>query len=470
MAEDLLPNFKKQEPMYDFTSSDVKAAIQIGDKERMKEISNYFFTISGIYRRLVLLFTYMPKFYTLTIPHMIKDKVSQSKLMKDFYETLEFVDNLNVSLIFPQINLSVFKDGVYYGYLRVDKDKSVIQSLPIKYCRTRYKKDNRYTVEFNLNYFDREFTSQLERTTALKQFPKEFQKEYNRFKSGTTSGADKEWVLLDPDYAICFKMPDEMPFFLPIIIDLIELRAAKDIELSKDKLELFQLLVQRIPFDKEGKPVFDLPEAREMHKNMVTMLQNNEGIDVLTTFAETDILNIKEARQVQKDNLLKSERSVFNEAGVSKMLFAAEGNIALTNSILNNEGVLSLILPQYMDWLTHAANLVGRSNSSYYFEVWMPNVTIFNEKEMEERYRKQATFGYAKLLPGILTGMKQSSLLNLMKFENDYLKLNDIMEPLKSSHTQSGKEGKEPGRPQKPEEEKEDETIENENEGHQGGE
>ncbi len=465
-----MPNFKKDEPMYQFTSGDVRAAIQMSDKERMKEISNYFFTISGIYRRLVFLFAYMPKFYTLTIPHMTKEKVSESKLMKDFYEALDFVDNLNVPLIFPQINLAVFKDGVYYGYLRDDKDKKVIQSLPIKYCRTRHKKDNRYTVEFNLDYFDREFLSQVERATALKQFPREFEQEYNRYKSGATSGAEREWVLLDPDYAICFKLPDEMPFFLPIVIDLIELRAAKDIELSKDRLELFQLLVQKIPFDKEGRPVFDLPEARELHKNMTRMLQNNEGIDVLTTFAETDMLNIKEARQVQKDSLLKSERSVFNEAGISKMLFAAESNISLASSILNNEGVLSFILPQYMDWLTHATNLVGKTNKSYYFEVWMPNVTIFNEKEMEERYRKQATFGYAKLLPGILTGMKQSSLLNLMRFENEYLKLNDIMEPLKSSHTQSGSDDKEPGRPEKPEDEKDDETIENENEGHQGGE
>jgi hypothetical protein len=453
--------------MYHFTTEDVNSAIQMGDKGRMQEISQYFFSISGIYKRLVYLFATMPKFYTLVVPHLLAEKVPEKKIMKDFSDALEFIDDLNVSLTFPSINLSVFKNGVYYGYLRADKQKPVIQTLPLGYCRSRFKKDNRYTVEFNLNYFDREFRDTAKKNEALKQFPKEFQKHYNSYKGGKTSGTEKEWVLLDPDYSICFKLPDEAPFFLPIIIDLIELRGAKDVELSRDKLELFQLLIQRMPFDKEGNPIFDIFEARELHNNVLKMLQHNQGIDVLTTFAETEMLNIKEARQTQKDNLLKSERSVFNEAGVSKMLFAAEANISLGYSIINNESIFNFLWPLYSDWLSHAVNLITKKNARYYFEVWMPPVTIFNEKDMEERYRKQATFGYAKLLPGIMTGIKQGTLLNLMKFENDYLKLNDMMEPLKSSHTQSGGES---GRPSKPDEEKTDDTIDNENEGSQGGE
>jgi hypothetical protein len=452
--------------MYAYSSEDVKDIIASGDKAQMREVSEHFFTVSGIYKRLIYLFAAMPKFYTLIIPHFYTEKVPENKMMKDFVEALQFVDNLNVSLIFPLINLSIFKFGIYYGYLRDDKDPIVIQTLPAGYCRSRYKKDNRYVVELNLTYFDREFRTTEEKNQALKQYPRDIQKEYNKYKSGKTSGMDKEWIILDLDRSVCFKMPDEIPFFLPIIIDLIELREAKNIELSKDKLELFQLLVQKIPFDKEGNPVFDLPEARELHKNVLKMLQHNQGIDVLTTFADTDILNIKEARQVQKDNLLKTERSVFNEAGVSKMLFAAESNISLQHSIITNESILAFLWPQYSDWLTHATNFVTKHNTKYSFEVWLPPVTIFNTQQLQENYIKQATFGYAKLLPGIMSGMKQSSLLNLMKFENDYLKLNDMMEPLKSSHTQSG----DPGRPSKPDEEKTDDTIDNENEGSQGGE
>jgi hypothetical protein len=465
----LLPSIKNTEPLYEYDADAVRDIIDRNDLGEMRKVSQYFFTVSGIYKRLIYLFAALPKFYNLIIPHINSDKISENnKFMKDFEQSMFFTDDLNIEITFPLINLSIFKYGVYYGYLRTDHTNPVIQTLPIHYCRNQYKKNNRYVAEFNLDYFDREFINKTDRENALKQFPQEFLKEYKRYKSGKTSGIEKQWVILDPDYAMCFKLPDEIPFFLPIIIDLIELREAKNIELSKDRLELFQLLVQKLPMDKEGQPIFDLPEARELHKNAVKMLQNNEGIDILTTFAETDMLNIKEARQLQKDNLLKSERSVFNEAGVSKMLFASEANIALKHSIIANQSVLTFLLPQYADWLTHAVNLQFKNNSQYFFEVWLPPITIFNEEEMEERFIKQATYGYAKLLPGIMAGIKQSSLLNLMKFENNYLKLNDLMEPLKSSHTQSDKE--ESGRPPKPDEEKVDDTIDNENEGSQGGE
>ena len=428
----------------------------------MRDISQYFYGVSGIYRRLLYLFASMPNFYYLVTPHILTEKVPEKKLLKDFSAALEFVDGLKIDNNFPLINLSLFKHGIYFGYLRMDKDPAVIQTLPIAYCRSRYKKDNRYVVEFNFEFFDREFLTAEEKTQALKQFPKEFQKEYNRYKSGNKQGLEPQWEILDTNYAVCFKMPDETPFFLSIVIDLIELREAKNIELSKDKLQLFQLLIQKLPINKEGELIFGLPEARELHKNALKMLENNDGIDVLTTFAEVDMMNMKETRDVQKDNLLKSERSVFNEAGVSKMMFATEGNISLSFSIQTNEAILRFVWPQFCNWLSHAANLAVGTGNKYYFEVWMPPVTIYNEKEMEERYRKQATHGYAKLLPGIMTGMKQSTLLSLMKFENDYLGLNDMMEPLKSSHTMSGKDDKEAGRPEKPLEEKEDTTLGNE--------
>jgi hypothetical protein len=458
----LLPSLRKDEPKYDFTADDVRDVIASGDKSRMREISQYFYGVSGIYKRLLYLFASMPNFYYLITPHMFSEKIPEKKLLKDFWTALEFVDGLNIEINFPLINLALFKDGIYFGYLRNDKETPVIQTLPSAYCKSQYKTNNRFVIEFNFEYFDREFLTTEEKTKALKQFPKEFQKEYNRYKSGAKRGLNSQWEILDTDLAVCFKMPDEIPFFLPIIVDLIELREAKNIELSKDKLQLFQLLIQKLPINKEGELIFGLPEARELHKNALKMLENNGGIDVLTTFAEVDMMNIKETRDVQKDNLLKSERSVFNEAGVSKMMFATEGNISLSFSIQTNEAILRFVWPQFCNWLTHATNLAVGSGNKYSFEVWMPPVTIYNEKEMEERYRKQATHGYAKLLPGIITGIKQSTLLNLMKFENDYLRLNDMMEPLKSSHTMSGKEEKKSGRPEKPIEEKEDTTLGNE--------
>ena len=81
---------------------------------------------------------------------------------------------------------------------------------------------------------------------------------------------------------------------------------------------------------------------------------------------------------------------------------------------------------------------------------------------MADKYIKQATLGYSKLLPGIVGGLKQSSLLNLLTFENQMLSLNDVMIPLKSTHTQSDDSDEDGGRPPKDPEEKTEETIDKE--------
>lgn len=469
-----MPTFKDEPAMYEYSKDDVRSAIQIGDRRRMREISNYFFKVSGIYRRLILLFACMPTFDNLIIPHISSEKAPKEKLMVDFQKSLDFIDSLDIKQTFPLITLSLFKNGVYFGYLRDDRPEPVIQELPMNYCRSKFKDTNRHVVEFNLEYFDQAYRDSKERLMVLQQFPDEFMQYYNDLKTGKLQGMEANWVLLNTDKSICFKMPDEMPFFLSVIVDLIELREAKNIEMKKEQMELFQLLVQKLPINKEGDLVFDLPEAKELHKNAVAMLQNNEGIDVLTTFAEVDMQNIREAKQVVRDNLLKNERSVYNESGVSKMVMATEGNISLKYSLQKDEAIFNLLWPQFNTWLSYIVNLQGRGSPKYFFEVWIPPVTIFNQTEMEQKYTKLATYGYAKLLPGILTGMSQNSLINLMKFENDYLELNDRMEPLKSTHTMSPskqEETKETGRESKPDEEKEDETVDNiESDNQEGGE
>ena len=87
-------------------------------------------------------------------------------------------------------------------------------------------------------------------------------------------------------------------------------------------------------------------------------------------------------------------------------------------------------------------------------------------------YKEQATLGYSKMLPQIALGQTQSSILATAYFENEILKLSEIMQPLQSSNTQSAAdksnanqqpkgEEKKAGRKEKPDDEKSEKTIQN---------
>lgn len=463
MRDDLIPSVKGTGLQFKYTKEQVKRIIESQDPDRIREVSDYFFKASGIYKRIIWLFSGMFNFDNIVIPHLKDQGYPENKLINDFQKVLDFVDNLFIKNLLKNITFSVFKDGVYYGYLRNPESTPSMQKLPPQYCRSRYKKNGRFVVEFDIRYFDREFPTTEARRDVLKKFPQEFVEYYTQYKMGTLNidrSTDREWVLLDVDKAICFKFPDGMPFFVGSIIDLMELREYKDVEMQRDKLALFLLLVQKIPMSKEGEMLFDTAEARELHKNALKMLESNEQVDVLTTFADIDMIDLQESRQTIKDNLQKAERGVFNETGVSRMLFATEGNISLEKSIQSNELIVRYLIEMYSDWLTHIVNAFIKTGPKYWFEVWLPPVTIFNEEEMEDKYKEQAKLGYSKILPAVVGGMKQSSILNLLKFENEVLSLGDSMIPLKSTHTQSGNSDK-GGRPPKEEDEKDDETIKN---------
>jgi len=70
--------------------------------------------------------------------------------------------------------------------------------------------------------------------------------------------------------------------------------------------------------DKNGDLIFDIDEARDIHNNAVEMLKRAIGVDVVTTFADVDAIDLSDRNTTTtKDDLAKVERAVFNALGIS---------------------------------------------------------------------------------------------------------------------------------------------------------
>jgi hypothetical protein len=109
--------------------------------------------------------------------------------------------------------------------------------------------------------------------------------------------------------------------------------------------KLLKILIQKLPMDKNGDLIFDVDEAREIHVNAVEMLRNAVGVDVLTTFADIEVADMADKNTTAtQDDLAKVERTVFNAFGTSQNIFNADGNIALSNSILQDESAVRNLL------------------------------------------------------------------------------------------------------------------------------
>ena len=498
-----LGNLAKNNPVYT-NKNEVLKALAKNDVKELRAISNYFYRTNGIYQKICNYLATMYRYDWYIVPEVYDETVKPEKIVTEFNKILNYLDNSYIQNTCMDIALKVIREGAYYACIIKGETSLVLQELPVNYCRTRYSIGNLPVVEFNMAWFDSYFTDLNYRMRVLGMFPKDIQKGYALYKQGKLTsdwnavGSERwkdewrgGWYPLEPGTAIKFSLASgdgpEIPWFVSAIPDIIDLDAAQDLDRKKQMQQLLKIIVQKLPMDKNGDLIFDIDEARDIHNNAVQMLQRAVGVDVLTTFADIESIDMSDtSSSTTKDDLDRVERTVYNSLGVSKNLFNTEGNLSLEKSILEDAGSIRKLLLQFrvfFDKITQERT--SASKKKYNFRLYMLETTQYNYKELSKMYKEQAQTGNSKLLPQIALGHSQSSIINTAYFENNVLHLYDIMiPPLMSSVMNSesilanrnqsnngnaekqvgsnGEETKGAGRPEKPESQKSDKTIANE--------
>lgn len=445
--------------------------------ETMRSISQYYYVISGIYKRLVRYLAYMYRYDWFVTTYINSESIGNDKVLKIFSEILTFLDNSNLKQLFGEIALKVVKNGVYYGYRVENKDRIIIQELSPKYCRSRFKTaEGLPAVEFDMRYFDDVFFDTEQRIKMLNLFPEDFKKGYVAFKKNRIppafTGDSNSWYLLDTNCALKFSLNDEdYPMLLSVIPAIINLDNAQALDRKKMQQELMKILIQKLPIDKNGDMIFSIEEGQVLHNNAVAMLSRAIGVDVLTTFADIAVEDMVDNRASSaSDDLERVERAVYNEAGISQLQFNTDGNIALEKSVLNDEASMYNLIQQFESFLNGAIKKYNK-NKKVNFRVQILGTTIYNYKELSKLYKEQTQLGYSKILPQLALGQSQSSILANAHFENEVLDLVNVFIPPMSSNTTSAKDIQDRnnqinsedkgGRPEKEDDQKSEKTMMN---------
>jgi len=414
-------------------------AIDNYDLKTMREISDFFYRVSGIYARIIRYMAFMYRYDWMVTPYVNDQSVKKEKLLKGFSQCLTTLDNFQVKKILGEIALQILLHGAYYGYKVPMNNSIVLQELPVNYCRSRFNYGNKPAVEFNMKFFDEQFRDTTQKMKVLKMFPDEFAKGYVLYKKGKLPpefmGDTSGWYLLDPKMTVKFTANGEdYPAFISVIPLILDLDEAQELNRKKTLQKLLKIVVQKMPLDKNGELIFDVDEAQQLHNNAVQMLSRAIGVDVLTTFADVEVEDMTDSQATaQTDDLARVERQLYNEAGVSQKQFNTDGNIALEKSILNDEATMYNMLLQFENFLNE---LIEKYNNGkkYNFRVQLLTTTIYNYKELSKLYKEQMQIGFSKMLPQIALGQSQSSILANAYFENDILDLvNVFIPPLMSS-------------------------------------
>jgi hypothetical protein len=415
----------------------VTEIIEGGAFSQLRVMSREFFRTNGLYRRMILYFATMSTYDTLLVPKFY-DKPSTTGFLQNYNNALYYLDKMNIASEFSRIFTNVLVDGIYYGLVVNEQSNFTFYDLPLEYCRTQFKNSTGLNVlEFDMRYFDKIRNGQT-LAKSLAGFPRSVQNYYKQYTANRNILSN--WMVIQNDEGVAFYYKDLSPFFVSMIPALVDLKDYKGMEKKRDEQELSKILIQQLPLDENNELVFDLAEAKEIHRGIVQMLQNSPSVDVLTTFCEAKIESLQDGRQTVRDNLEKVERSVYNEAGVSKNLFATDSSTALDASIKGDFAIVCDVLEGFSIWINSYVSKKFSVKNEYFFEVNILPISHYNREDVLDKYLTAAQNGFSKILVGIASGIKQSNLMNILTLENDILGLPDVMKPLQTSNTLSAAE------------------------------
>lgn len=441
----------------EYTKEEIEKIINNGNIEALQKLSRNFFYKDGLYKRILIYYATILQYAGLLIPNPISDKLSTPHIKKRYENALDYIEKMFLPELLTRISLRTLIDGCYYGVAKeITKTDFTLIDLPAEYCRSNYKDlHGNDIIEFRVTYFD-----QINDEKVLKQvlniYPKVIADHYRRYKKGQVKS---EWVKVPTDIGFCFSLTEDgRPFFLDLILAVVDYDEAKDINRERDLEEIRKIIVQKVPHISDGTLLFDPPEAAEMHRGAVDMMRGNRNISVLTTYADVDSVVSKTSSEATTNSLEKNLQNVYVTGSVSGQLFAPTGSQALSTSITNDMSLMMILANKYSRFLTYVINFLF-ANSNINFKYMILPLSWYNVDQFITNSLKLAQSGYSFLLPGIASGISQKDLINIKNMENDYLDLPSVLIPLSSSYTQGTEEV---GRPKLSVDEKSPKTLQNE--------
>lgn len=421
---------------------------------KLREISDWFYYNNGIYRNIINSFaTLLTLDYTI-LPSTKTLKKTSDKSYAIYYDKVNnYTDTIGIKTQTRAILKSIARYGGYVGYERTNGNEFYLQTLPLDYCRVKYKVGHDYQIEFNFKYFDK-FWNKEDLDLAWTVYPSEFQKLYNAYKADRTS-RNPEWQMIDIKKTYCVLFDDDDPFFIPIYSGMFEAlinnEEYKDLIKLGQQLEITKLIIQKVPMDENGVIKIDPKMVKALHEAFVNVIP--EGATVYTTPFEVKDVPFTNQSQSKEELLAKAERGAFVASGHNSAMFADNsGHIGLNVNVeVVTANIFSMVEKIEEMFTRKFKNVVNTKN--YEFKLKFHRTTNINAGEVFDRtYRMFEAGGVITPLISML-GYDIDTYLTLLDIEAD-LGIKDKLIVPKSMHTQSGNNAtsdSEAGRPQEDE-------------------
>ena len=207
------------------------------NNKNLRKLSNYLYTVSHVYRRMVNYKAHQINCKTWTaypIVNMVEENDEES-ILKEYERVVNIMTNMHMETQIYELMLSLWKNGVVYGYIYGDPEGEgsfYIHVLDPDYCKISCASYDNGVLGFlfDMTYFN----SNVEQ---LEYYDKEFQTLYKQYQNDNV-----KWKQLPIERTICLKIDlDNLDYSIPPLSGLLEqIISLTDLQAAQDEIDSLQ--------------------------------------------------------------------------------------------------------------------------------------------------------------------------------------------------------------------------------------
>ena len=308
------------------------------NQKNLRKLSNYLYTISHVYRRLVNFKAHQVQLKAWTVyPDIpLTEEPDVEQILQDYESVTRYVRNMDMKSQILKCLLRAWKDDVVYGFCYGDPEDGefFIHLLDPDYCKI----SSQHYYKGVLGYaFDLSFFDSAQNAYYLDVYDPIFKKLYNKYKADSK----QRWAELPIENIFCLKINiDSLDYPLPplsglfdSIISLADLQAIQDL---KDELDAYKLVYAKIDTISGSKDVddfeIDLDLATAFYQKLQDAMPENVAIALSPMKLESIDFNTNNANDV--NIISKAYENIIN----------ANGGIVLNHNKITNSASFKLAL------------------------------------------------------------------------------------------------------------------------------
>lgn len=405
----------------------------------LRNLARFLYTLSFPLRRIINYFASIPDFsaYKVNLDFSLIEDNDEESMLQDYENACRFIRKMNLSLNMFKLLIIAWREGIVYFQPYQDDDGTMLlMPLDSQYCKISSVGYNGLLhVAFDFSFF------RGSNAFYLEVWDKEFKQKYNKFESDTSL----RWQELETARAFKIDLADIDLIISPFaslfegLIDLVDLQALIS---AKDSLDIYKLLVMKIPLLNSSNPddlALNLNLAKKFYQLAVETVPELVGV-ILSPGMDVDSVSFDKGASSDTNAIADSYQNLMEQTGISQIFDSSRltGSTSVQMSMLSDALMATKgIMPQVEAFVNERIQMEYPNSTAY---IKFIEVTTYDKKDRINTVKEAASLG----LPVKQEYMTLLGYDPLETMSSDWLEtklgmgVTTFVHPLVSSHIQSG--------------------------------